>query len=81
MKSCDRCIHKKMCIARSSYDAVVESWNQQYPFVKMSKNGDVIAEQCSEYQTLSDIHLVPSKEPAGEPEPQIKRDHKYQFPP
>ena len=76
MKSCDRCIHKKMCIARSSYDAVVESWNEQYPFVQMAKNGDTIAEQCSEYQSLSDIHLV-----TRVPEPQAKQKPKYDYPP
>ncbi len=79
MKSCDRCIHKKMCIARSSYDAVVESWNIQYPFVQMAKNGDILAEQCSEYQSLSDIHLV-TKDPV-EPEPQAKQKPKYDYPP
>ena len=57
-KSCSRCIHKKMCIARSSYDAIIETWNEQYPFVKMPSSGDALATHCTEYKTLSDIHLI-----------------------
>lgn len=57
-KSCKRCIHIKMCIARSSYIGVSKAWNEQYTFVKMPENGDHLAMHCTEYQTLSDIHMI-----------------------
>lgn len=58
-----------MCIARSSYDAVVKTWNEQYPFVKMTQDGDILATYCTEYQTLTDIHMI---EKPAEPEPERK---------
>jgi len=57
-KTCSRCIHKKMCIARSSFDAMSKEWNRQYPFVQMKQDGDTLAEICSEYKSLTDIHVI-----------------------
>ena len=57
-KACERCIHLEMCVARMSYDAVIKTWNEQYPYVPMTQDGDVLASHCKEYQTLSDIHII-----------------------
>ena len=66
--ACKRCIHRKVCIARDSYDAVVKTWNEQYPYVKMSENGDRLALSCISYQTLSDIHIINKEQPKKEQE-------------
>lgn len=58
VKSCSRCIHRKVCVARDSYDGVSKTWNEQYPYVKMNEDGDTLALDCSEYKTLSDIHMI-----------------------
>ncbi len=57
-KTCARCIHLEMCVARMSYDHVVKTWNEQYPYVPMTSQGDSLALHCKEYKTLSDIHIV-----------------------
>ena len=60
--TCTRCIHKQMCTARISFDAVSKEWNRQYPFVKMNQDGDTLAEACSEYKTLTNIHVIEKPE-------------------
>lgn len=59
---CMRCIHKQMCTARRSFDLVSNEWNKQYPFVKMNQDGDMLAEVCSEYKTLTNIHVIEKPE-------------------
>ena len=66
--SCKRCIHRKVCIARDSYDAVVKAWNETYPFVKMFLDGDVLAKSCKQYETLSNIHIIYKNESEREQE-------------
>ncbi len=80
--TCKRCIHKQVCIARSSYDSVVNTWNEQYPFVQMNLDGDSIAKACLEYRTLTDIHMI-EKPNMPEPEPQAegKPSRKFHYPP
>jgi|APSaa5957512576_1039674.scaffolds.fasta_scaffold18621_4 hypothetical protein len=56
--SCARCIHMKMCNARQAVDGVITAWNEQYPYASMQTNPDDLAEHCTEYQTLSDIHVI-----------------------
>ena len=57
-ESCKRCIHRKMCSARDNYDSVSKSWNENYPYAKMNTDGDILATICTEFQTLSDIHVI-----------------------
>jgi len=62
--SCNRCIHLKMCNARQSVEGVITAWNDQYPYVAMQTNPDDLAEHCTEFKTLSDIHIIkPVEEP------------------
>lgn len=57
-KVCKNCIHKNLCSARRTYNDVMNEWNSQFPYIQMNQDGDVLAENCDEYKSLSDIHII-----------------------
>ena len=36
----------------------MNEWNSQFPYIQMNQDGDVLAENCDEYKSLSDIHII-----------------------
>ena len=68
--SCKFCIHLKTCNARTNYDSIREEWDRQFPYVKMNSDGDSLASVCTEYKTLSDVHLSTKDETFSQTETQ-----------
>lgn len=59
-QKCEHCIHFLVCNAKLQHDTFAKEWNKKFTHVQMIEDLD-LAEYCTEFKTLSDVHISSSK--------------------